>query len=271
METKYELRSSSIPYYLENDISSDNTILKEFEIFDGETVKWGIRGYFIPIKKSKYCNCTPLFDNMTKENGEDKERIICKNKNTYVFHAKINNSEILGEISDSPLATPNFLKIEDFGGDSVKINLIDDRIAFVRFKKNSISKCVFFDLKEFRPCSNIFDTIYVDNNFIKSYIINDKVRVVIGRVNYTNGVVKPYGYDINTGEFFEFPITKCGMINERDMIHYLKENPSIGFDKKNYQSLYKLNLITLLLNLGIDGFNVIQELDIKNGMRCKKI
>ena len=42
-ENKYMLREKGIPYYYEYDLTRNPGVyLKEFEIFDGKEVKWGV-------------------------------------------------------------------------------------------------------------------------------------------------------------------------------------------------------------------------------------
>ena len=271
MDTKYELRKNCTPYYFENDIKKINdVILKEFEIFDGKEVKWGIREDYINNSYKKYYNTTFLFDNIKDRYNCDKKRILYCGDDTCVFHGKISNKEVLGKINIHPLYNRDFLVLNYFGSESVKIVENDDNTAFVKFQDNGLEKCLYFNYKDFRPCSNIFDLVYANNYFIKSYQINDKIYVYLGKVNIHNGFIKPYGYDINKREIIYFPINDNGLIDEKKMISNIqKSDLSIGFDFCFYKELFKINLIILLNNLNIDGYDVLKELDKENSEKKK--
>ena len=271
MEEKYRLRNNKTPYYFEKNIDNNHgLILKEFEVFDGNTVKWGLREFYDAFKNYNYYNTTPFFDNMIDEYGMDKKRILYNKNSKIVFKAKLNNHEVLGKINEPSIIKNDFVTIEYFGKEDVKISELDESKAFIKYKKDDLSKCILFDYESFSPCSNEFDAIYVDNSFLKSYLINDKIRVFVGKINPDSSVVKPQGYDVNMGKFITYPIDDDGKIIEEEMINYLENSSDLGIDKEYYKKLNKLNLISLLLKLKIDAFNVTRELELNNRVKVKR-
>ena len=269
-ETKYRLRDYNIPYYFEETLSRNPNVLVMYEMYDGKDVKWGVREDKNGICDKKYCRSTPIFDNLVDDRyGLDQERIIYLKDNRFVIHGKLNNSEVLCKISENRYLDKHLVKIEDFGGKDVVIRKENDEKVIVYYKKDGLDKRVFFDCEEFRIYSNEFDVTYVDSCFLKSYLINDKIRLLAGKLNTKTGVVKPYGYDINNNEFITFPLDENGLINELEMISFLNEDKVIGFDKEEYINMPKYNLILLLQSLKIDGFKVLNELSDQNKSKIK--
>lgn len=256
---KYYLRENKIPYYYEYDLERKPVSLKMFEIFDGNEVKWGIREDYITIHDYKYCRMTPLFQNMTDEElGNDKERFIYLGDNKVIIHAKLNNSEVLCKLNneDTSFEKP-ILDIEDFGGDNVEIQELHEA-ALVKYHEDDIPKCVYFDYKNFAPCSNEFNIIYNENFFIKSYIINGKVRMFLGKLSYPIGVVRSLAYDINKGEFINFPLTSDELIDEEKMMEYFKKDkPNMGFSPNIFKDLNKVNLFWALTDLNVYAYGII--------------
>ncbi len=270
MEIKYRYRETNTPYYFEKEILNlDDKVLIGFEIYDGNKVRWGLRETTISSDKS-FSNTTLLFDNVLNRYGKDEKRILCLDKDGCVFRGRINNSDVLGRTNNIPFVKTNFLTIEDFGGSDVRIEEHHDNIVIVRYKENDIEKCVFYDFKTFTPCSTVFDKIYANNCFLKSYQKGEISRIFLGRMNYETGEVKPIGFDINKREFINFPL-KDGMIDEEEMANYLaKDDYFTGFHTSLYRTLNKLNLIWVLTDLNIAASDITNKLVKLNSNATKK-
>lgn len=278
---KYILREKKIPYYQDEVLTRNHgaangvmpgVSLKVYEVFDGKDVKWGVREEYISIFDDRTCKSTPLFENMIDEYGYDKNRVIYLEDSKFLLHGKLNGSEVLAKINSNMVPNSNFVSIENFGGEDVRIREENDDKAFICYKENGFKKCMYFDLKEFRPCSSIFDAIYADNCFLKSYVINGEIRAFVGKIHSKEHTVKSYGFDINRKEYFLFPLDENGLIDEEEMLISLYEDVDDvkGFNKEYYKNLDKRNLITLLLGLEIDGFKVVYDLQEKNMANVKR-
>ena len=76
--------------------------------------------------------------------------------------------------------------------------------------------------------------------------------------------------DINYRKFINFPLDEDGLIDEDVMINGLQnENPSIGINSEVYKNLEKFNIICTLIDLKVDGFELISELDKRNQVKIK--
>ncbi len=268
MIRKNELRNIKTPYYSENDINlTSGVILKEYEIFDGNKVLWGIKENDCGL-----CKTTPLFDNIVDYRGFDKKRILCNDENGLIIHGKLNDSELLARINPQSRINSKFLFIEDFGGKNVRITIEDDENALVNIENDDLKKyCFYFNYKEFKQYSNNFDLVTVDSVFLKSYIIDGTIRPFVGLVNTDNGVVKPLGFDICKQDYIDFPLDENGLIDDNKMTHNLNEEfYNIGYKQEFYKKLDKRNLITLLAYLDVDGFRVINRLKEQYKIKIKK-
>lgn len=265
-ENKYMLREKGIPYYYEYDLTRNPGVyLKEFEIFDGKEVKWGVREDYIKITDGKYCRMTPLFQNMTDENGKDIERFIYLEDYKFLIHGKLNDSEVLCKLNDNSSLDTNLVDIMDFGGKDVKITVYKDGTAQVRYKENDLPRCIFFNYKDFSLCSNVFDGVYDKGYFLKSYIINDHLRMFLGKLSYSPITVKEMGYDINKQEFISFPLNDNGLIDENEMMNYfLKDGKIRQFDKDIYQKTERNDLAWVLYDLHVHAYDVVTRLDKYN-------
>lgn len=266
---KYELRKRKVPYYYEDVITRNPGVsLKMFEIFNGEEVRWGIREEYISITDKKYCASTPLFENVVDEKGFDRERIIYLKDSNFVIHGKLNNSEILGRIDSSAMLEQRFFGYQDFGGNDIKISDEENKKVRIMFKNNGYDRQFYFDCEKFTKYGNVFDIIYVNSFFIKSYEIDNKVKVFLGKLNTTNGMIYPVGYDIVNEKYFDFPLDKEGFINEYEMVTMLSRDKSNrGLNIDFYKGLNKDSLILMLFALDVEGFKVCEVLD--NQVRCK--
>ncbi len=241
-EKKYEYRKDKKPYTFSEPVSENPNVrtgvmpgvsYKMFEIFDGNEVKWGIRESYISIYMDYICKSTPLFENMTDENGKDLERIIYLGNSKFVYHGKINGSEVLCKINGS--SEESFYTIEDFYGNNVKIQEKNDGIVFVTFKLDGLDKCVYFNCHTFSKCSNEFDAIDEEGYFLKNYVINGKMRRFMGQIDLDTFMVKPYGYDINKNEYIIFPTDDKGLIDDDIMMDLVVKTLDIGNDLDSYK------------------------------------
>lgn len=261
MKSKYELRDSKTPYFFEKDIiNGPGFTLKEFEIFDGDKVRWGLKEDY-EGKENKYSNTTPLFDNVLDNYQKDKERILYIDGLNCIFQGMINGSEVIGKTNSCNSVSNKFTNIVDFGGEEVHIHKFKNNMVFVSYKEDGLKKCLYFDYKEFKSCSNIFDSVYVDSSFLKSYVIDGTIWPFIGKVNYDNGVVEPMGYDICKNEYITFPLDEKGFIDDNVMIEKLNsEFYNIGYKKNSYIKINKDSIISVLRAFGIEDFDILSKL-----------
>ena len=242
---KYEYRKNKIPYRYEVTVARElGMSLKIYEFFDGENVKWCMGMDAETMSNGKTFNCTPLFDNIAIDEDNDKLRVFYRNESygNFVLVGKLNGNEVLCEVLPGVMSNDkSFSKLYKFDGENVVVSpLTDDKpYQFVRvdYTKNGEQKIVLFDCKEFEPCINEVDRIYRSYAFLKSYIVNGKVRTFVGEIDRETKKLKPYGYDINKDEFIEFPTTSqrvfshYDVIDDEEMMHQLEmEKGDIGFD-----------------------------------------
>lgn len=266
---KYELRKNKIPYYYEDVITNNPGMsLNMFEIFDGKKVYWGIKEEFISISDEKYCASTPLFENITDEKGYDQERIIYLKDYKLIIHGKLNNSEILGRINICAMLDKEFFEYKDFGGNGIRISDEENKKVRILFKKDGFDKQIYFDCEKFELYGNSFDNIYVNSFFVKSYVVDNKIKVFLGKLDVRNSTIYPMGYDIVNERYFDFPLDKDGFIDENMMINLLNNDISNrGLNIELYKNIKKDSLILMLFALDVDGFEVCRVLD--NQVRCK--
>lgn len=221
-DSKYKYRQDKQPYRYELALyRHGGEAVKMYEFFDGEKVTWSVSQDFTSEVVDKYCNSTPMFENVVDENGKDRERIIYKSKDQFgmTLLGRINGSDVLYNLSTTNLQiSPNFNKMEDFGGKKVKIDILADNKVKVNYHDYIYTdKVILFDCEKFKPFTNEFDGIYDNKYFIKTYAKeNFYVEVFVGELDYDTGEVKPVGYNLSKGEFIEFPITD-GLINDDEM------------------------------------------------------
>ena len=84
---------------------------------------------FISIFDDRLCKSTPLFDNMTYKDGKDIDRVIYLGDSKFVFHGKINDSEVL--MLD---VNKRAVHLTNMNIDSNKVNVSPDEI-YSNFKK----------------------------------------------------------------------------------------------------------------------------------------
>lgn len=263
-EDRYMMRAKGLPYYYDEVLERTPVGLKIYEIFDGKEIKWGVREDYISIYDDKLYKSTPLFENMTDIYGKDKERIIYLPEYKTIIHGKINGSEVLCRIDDG-ISEENFYTLETFSGKDVKIYENNKETALVKYKSNGLNKCLYFNYKDFRPCSNEFDVIDKTNFFIKNYVTNGKIRTFFGQINEDGTEVKPYGYDFNKQEYILFPLTEDGLINEEEMMDYVEKNPTIqGYSLDAYKLLQDPINGIMSLGLGILTYNIRESLNELN-------
>ncbi len=276
-EDRYMLREKGIPYSYDEPVTETPDVrtgvmpgvsLRMYEIFDGKEVKWGIREDYISIYFDRVCKSTPLFENMTDEFGKDKERIIYLGNSKFLYHGMINGSEVLCKINDS-LTDDDFYTIENFTGKGVKFTEKDKNTALVKFIDNGLNKYMYFKYREFRPCSNVFDYVDDKNFFIKSYVVDNKLRVFMGKINDDGTEVKPYGYDMNRREYINFPLDEDGLIDEDEMYDYVKTDAHLyGENISNYRYIQD-NITSFLMDLGLYGLEARLGIEALNSERNK--
>ena len=268
-EDRYILRKEGIPYYYDEIISRTPNIkngvmpgvsAKIYEIFDGKEVKWGVREEYISIFDYRVCRSTPLFENMVDENGKDKERVIYLGDSKFVFHGKLNNSEVLCRFSDNE--DNQFVEIETFGGKDVKITPYMNGTALIETHDDVLPKCYFFDTNKFVRCSNIMDVLYKNNCFLKSYQYGDKVRVIMGRLTYSPIMVRQFGCDVNKDDVILMPLDEYGLLDENEMINYLnKEKKVIGISIDAYKKAISNDFSTTMFNLNVYEFGIMTRMN----------
>lgn len=260
---KYRLREEGIPYYYEYPLTQNPGVsLKMIEVFDEKGVRWGVREEFVSITGEKFCAMTPLFDNLVDEKGIDRERIIYLKDFNFLIHGKLNGNEILGRINKEAMLDKKFFEKINFDGENIHISDEEDKKVRVSFIKNGVSKQIYFDCEKFAPYGNDFDVTYVNSFFIKSYQVNNRISVFVGKANFDTGEIYPKGYDIVRAKYIDFPLDKDGFINENEMIKNLSNDTSgLGLNIEFYKGLNKDSLILLLFSLDVEGFDVCQELD----------
>ena len=109
--------------------------------------------------------------------------------------------------------------------------------------------------------NNQFDATYVNSGFLKSFIVNNKVRLFVGNYDYQSGVVKKIGYDVSKNGYIEFPLTDDGFLDEIGILNMMRYDGNIGIDIDYYYKLNKDNLVILLNMLGSNGIEVVTELN----------
>ena len=257
-ENKYLFREKGVSYFYEKEI---NEQYKMFEIFDGKEVKWGVKEENTKIPQEQQCRMTPLFQNMTDEYGQDKERVITLKDNRIILHGKLNDSEVLCRFTnDSSIDSP-LVEINDFGGKDVTMTMYHGN-ALIKYFDGNLPRCYFFDYEKFAPCSNVFDGVYEKGFFIKSFIVNGRLRMFLGKLTYCPVEVKMPTYDINRQEYVLFPVNQDGTINEEKMNDYFKKDSKyIGFDKDIYNYLNRDDLGSILFDLKVYAFSVLTILN----------
>ena len=265
-EDRYLLREQKIPYYFDDIIvrTKGNTkstypgvYIKMYEIFDGEIVRWGVREEYNSVFDDRVCKSTPLFENIVDESGKDKERIIYLGDSKFIFHGKINGSEVLCKLNDDVMSE-DFYKIEDFPGENVTIEEIDKDTVLAKFKLDGLNRCMYFKYRDFRPCSNVFDFVDASHYFLKTYVLNGKVRRFLGQINEDGTMVKPYGYDIDKKEYFLFPRTEDNLIDDELMMDYITK---YNVDSLNYDFYVTMGCVdTFLMSLGT--FCIVEKINL---------
>ena len=229
-EDRYKKKEKGLPYYYDYVIERTPVGLKEYEIFDGNDVKWGVREDYISTNDDKLYMSTPLFENMVTKDGKDKERIIYLPEFRYIVNGKINGSEVLCKVNKSAISENDFCEIKEFGEEAT-IEIDDNKIAFVKYKKDGWDKCVYFDCDKFKPISSEFDVIYREKFFIKSYILRVGTsicweyiaRVFIGEIDEKTKKTKLYGWDKSKHKMIKFPLTDDGFIDDEKMMVYVEK------------------------------------------------
>lgn len=265
------MREKGLPYSFDYVLERTPIGLKLYEIFDGKEVKWGVREDFISIYDDNLYLSTPSFENLVDENGKDKERIIYLPNYDFVIHGKLNDSEVLCRVNKTATSENEFYKIEDFGGKDVKIYENDKINAFVGFNGDfGIRKCMYFNYKTFKPSSNVFDYIDITNFFLKSYVVGDnKIRLFFGQLADNGIEVKPYGYDVSKHEYFKFPLTDDGLIDENEMKKYIEKDDFVDFNEADLYRVFQ-NALNKTMDIGAYGIllrPVIERLN-KEKTKC---
>ena len=264
------MRKKGLPYHYDYVLERTPVGLKLYEIFDGKEVKWGVREDYISIYDDKLYLSTPLFENMVDEDGKDKERIIYLPNYDYVIHGKLNDSEVLCRVDKCAKSESEFYKIEDFGGKDVKIYENDKINAFVGFNgEYDIRKCMYFNYNTFKPSSNVFDYIDISNFFLKSYVVGDnKIRIFFGKLADNGLEVKPYGYDISKNEYFKFPLTDDGLIDENEMKNFIEKDEFISSGEADLYRVFQ-NALNKTMDIGAYGMFIRPVIERLNNEKTK--
>ncbi len=124
--------------------------------------------------------------------------------------------------------------------------------AVVKYEMDGTNKFYYFDIGNYKRTSNIFDGIYGGQNFLKSYLINGKVRVFVGKLDYKTHKVLPICFDINKQKYSRFIINKDGFIDETEMVKLLEKETIVkGFEQEFYNEVGKGNLLEAMYDLGV--------------------
>ena len=263
IDKKYRLRKENIPYYYDYPLTHNPGVsLKMFETFDGNGLQWGIREEYVSITGKRFCAMTPLFENIVDEKGFDRERIIYLKDYNFLVHGKLNGNEVIGRINSSAMLDKKFFEMANFDGDNIHISDEENGKVLVSYRKDGLTRHVYFDCEKFKTYGNVFDTTYVNSFFLKSYQINNKMFVFVGKANFDTGAIYPMGYDVVREKYIDFPLDEDSYIDDNKMIEDLKNDKSNrGLNIEFYKNLKKDSLIVLLSNLDVEGFSVCEVLN----------
>lgn len=276
-EDRDKLRKEGIPYYYDEVLTRSKgdtnstypgVVLKMFEIFDGEQVKWGVREEYISVHDDRVCKSTPLFENVVCIYGVDAERIIYLGNSKFVLYGKINNSEVLCRINENSYTEHDFYKLETFSGCDTKLSFLSDDKVIARFKLDGFNKCMYFDYKNFQFCSNLLDCVDDNDYFIKTYVVRNEVRSFLGQLDSSDYTVKPYGFDMDKREYILFPLTEDGLIDEEKMEKYADMDVTVhGRNINEYKFFQEIR--DGLMRIGAIEFLTKQALDLLNKEKTK--
>ena len=127
----------------------------------------------------------------------------------------------------------------------------ENNIVMVCYVINESTKTFSYDIGKRQRISNVFDDIYGYTYFLKSYLINGKERLFVGKVDLKTGVVSPIGFDVNKKKYMSFIIDRHGLIDENEMVKSLENDKTEGIDPKIYQEIDKGNLLRVLVDLNV--------------------
>ncbi len=240
----------------------------------------------------KYAATTPLFDNITDKFGKDEPRIIYQDpKKCIIVRGKLNGSVVLCLINGSD----RFYDLYDLKTENVKMGLYDDlpktlKISYKEpgpdYKEAGLKRKLLFDLNEFEPRTNELDEIYDDGYFLKSYLVNGKIRAFYGLLDFEGKTVKPYAYDVSKKEIIELPTKKervfnlYTLIDDEKMMEYLQKedsdqlnNSNIGLDFYTYLYADISFAGSVLAHVGFNRNEIFEEMKkleaINNGEAIK--
>ena len=274
-EDRNNLKINGIPYCYDevligNKEDVNNTypgkVLVMYEVFDGEKLKWGVKEEYINAH-DRVCKSTPLFENVGNIYDDDSTRIIYLGDSKFILRGKINNSEVLCRINENSYKDNDFYQLETFSGCDVKLSFLSDNKVLAKFKLDGINKCMYFDYKNFKFCSNLLDCMDDNNYFIKTYVVRNEVRTFLGQLNddYT---VKPYGFDTDKREFMLFPLTEDGLIDEEEMEKYVDMDVLVhGKNVDDYKPFIEVR--DGLMKMGAIGYLTKPALDLLNKEKTK--
>ena len=143
----------------------------------------------------------------------------------------------------------------------------------VFLEKNGETKSMYYNLEEDRPASNFIDGAYVvqltlGNMYtLHSYKINDKYRIIMCITNVDNGVVLPYGYDLNKKEIIEVPLTDDGLLEDETIWKNIKKEKGVeGIEPISYRKILNSmlnNIYYVLPEFGLP-IDICFDLEFKN-------
>ena len=261
-EDKYDYRREGIPYNLKRKIvKCGGFSLVEIEIFDGKKVEWFITEEAESLGNFTFTSTTPIFDNLRFANGQDKARIIFKDDmmGRLVVRGKLNKKEVLCEVNSSGgILNPDYFSIYPINGNNVEMFYENKKQGILRidYNRDGLERSIYFDCKRFEPCCSEIDILYANNCFIKTYVVNDRIRVIIGELDLSSKTIKSMAYDPIKEEFFELPFVSkpfhYDMIDDTLMMQMLGEDKDLGLNKNYYKGINKSNLSNITMGFGYD-------------------
>lgn len=138
----------------------------------------------------------------------------------------------------------------------------------VKYEIDGEYKCFCFNMGEYKRISNIFDNIYGKRQyFLKSYLINGKIRAFTGEIDYKNNEIYPIAFDLNKQKYTRLILDKDGLIDENEMVSFLESETDVeGFNPELYKKIDKCNILNVLYEAKVDfpGPYVMQGLSKMN-------
>lgn len=146
-------------------------------------------------------------------------------------------------------------------------------------EKGGETKSMYYNLDEEKPASNFIDGAYtvqltLGNMFtLHSYKKDDKLRVLICITNVDNGVVLPYGYDINKKEIIELPLDNDGLLEDEVIFENINKEEVAGIEPRIYKKVLNSmlnNIFYVLPELGVDS-EICYDLAFANDGQIKEL